>query len=75
MAEVVRRNRGRLAWQAVGVNGAGLLDRRIDRLLRGDAFARFRPTCLAPDRPSASLPYGIQRVIAANEDAAPRDSG
>ena len=39
MADVVRRNRGRLAWQAVGVNGAGLLDSRIDRLLRGDAFA------------------------------------
>jgi beta-lactamase regulating signal transducer with metallopeptidase domain len=39
MADVVRRNRGRLAWQAVGVNGAGLLDTRIDRLLRGDAFA------------------------------------
>jgi beta-lactamase regulating signal transducer with metallopeptidase domain len=34
MADVVRRNRGRLAWQAVGVNGAGLLDSRIDRLLR-----------------------------------------
>ena len=39
MADVVRRHRGRLAWQAVGVNGAGLLDSRIDRLLRGDAFA------------------------------------
>jgi beta-lactamase regulating signal transducer with metallopeptidase domain len=39
MADVVRRNRGRRAWQAVGVNGAGLLDTRIDRLLRGDAFA------------------------------------
>ena len=39
MADVVRRNRGRLAWHAVGVNGAGLLDNRIDRLLRGDAFA------------------------------------
>jgi beta-lactamase regulating signal transducer with metallopeptidase domain len=39
MADVVRRNRGRLTWQAVGVNGAGLLDSRIDRLLRGDAFA------------------------------------
>ena len=39
MANVVRRNRGRLAWQAVGMNGAGLLDSRIDRLLRGDAFA------------------------------------
>jgi hypothetical protein len=39
MADVVRRNRGRFTWQAVGVNGAGLLDSRIDRLLRGDAFA------------------------------------
>jgi tetratricopeptide (TPR) repeat protein len=39
MADVVRRTRGRLAWQAVGVNGVGLLDRRIDRLLRGDALA------------------------------------
>jgi beta-lactamase regulating signal transducer with metallopeptidase domain len=39
MADVVRRNRGRLTWQAVGVNGAGLLNSRIDRLLRGDAFA------------------------------------
>ena len=39
MAEAVRRNRGRLAWQAVGVNGAGLLGSRIDRLLHGDAFA------------------------------------
>jgi hypothetical protein len=40
MADVVRRNRGRLLWQAVGVHGAGHLDSRIDRLLRGDAFAR-----------------------------------
>jgi hypothetical protein len=39
MADVVRRNRGRLSWQAVGVDGAGLLHARIDRLLRGDALA------------------------------------
>jgi beta-lactamase regulating signal transducer with metallopeptidase domain len=39
MADIVRRKRGRVAWQAVGVNGAGFLDSRIDRLLRGDAFA------------------------------------
>jgi beta-lactamase regulating signal transducer with metallopeptidase domain len=39
MADVVRRSRGRLTLQAVGVNGAGLLNSRIDRLLRGDAFA------------------------------------
>jgi hypothetical protein len=39
MADIVRRKRGRLGWQAVGMSGAGLLDRRIDRLLYGDAFA------------------------------------
>jgi len=39
MADVARRHRGRLDWQAVGVNGAGLLDGRIERLLGGDAFA------------------------------------
>ena len=39
MAEIVRQNRGRFAWQGVGVSGAGLLDRRINRLLRGEAFA------------------------------------
>jgi hypothetical protein len=39
MADAVRRNRGRLAWHAVGVNGGGLLDRRIERLLRGDGSA------------------------------------
>jgi hypothetical protein len=39
MADVVHRNRGRLTWQSVGMNGAGLLNSRIDRLLRGDAFA------------------------------------
>ena len=37
MADVVRHTRGR--WQAVGVNGAGLLDSRIERLVCGDAFA------------------------------------
>ena len=39
MADAVHRNRGRLTWQAVSMNGAGLLNSRIDRLLRGDAFA------------------------------------
>ncbi|HEX6462884.1 MAG TPA: M56 family metallopeptidase, partial [Vicinamibacterales bacterium] len=39
MAEVVRRNRGRFVWQAVGMNGAGHLHARIDRLVRGDVFA------------------------------------
>ena len=40
MADVVRRKGGRLAWHAVGVSGAGLLDRRINRLLRADALVR-----------------------------------
>ncbi len=35
MAETVRRQRGRVAWQAVGVDGAGLLEGRIDRVLAG----------------------------------------
>ena len=39
MADVVQRSRGRLTWQAVGMNGAGLLNSRIDRLLSRDAFA------------------------------------
>ena len=58
MADVVRRNRGRLAWQAVGVNGAGLLDSRIDRLLRGDAFAT------APRRKKIAAAIGCVLVIA-----------
>jgi beta-lactamase regulating signal transducer with metallopeptidase domain len=43
IAEVARRNHGRLAWQAVGVNGSGLLDRRIDRLLQGEVFTTSSP--------------------------------
>jgi tetratricopeptide (TPR) repeat protein len=35
MADLVRRNQGRIVWQAVGVNGAGLLQGRIERVLRG----------------------------------------
>ena len=38
MAETVRRHRGRVAWQAVGVDGAGLLEGRIDRVLAGEAL-------------------------------------
>jgi beta-lactamase regulating signal transducer with metallopeptidase domain len=39
MADVVRRNRGRMVWQGVGVDG-GLLQGRIERVLRGEVFAR-----------------------------------
>jgi Zn-dependent protease with chaperone function len=38
LAATVRRHRGRVNWQGVGVDGSGLLGRRIDRILRGDAF-------------------------------------
>ena len=40
-AEAVRRRGERVAWQALGVDGTGLLGVRIDRLLRGDAVARM----------------------------------
>ena len=39
MADAVRRHSGRVAWQAVGVDGAGVLEGRIDRVLRG-SFSR-----------------------------------
>ena len=39
MADAVRRHRGRVAWPAVGVDGAGALEGRIDRVLSG-SFGR-----------------------------------
>ncbi len=36
MADTVRRSGGRFSWQGVGVDGNGLLDQRIDRILGGD---------------------------------------
>jgi hypothetical protein len=41
LADAVRRSGSRLAWQGVGLDGAGPLARRIERVLRGDAQ---RPT-------------------------------
>jgi beta-lactamase regulating signal transducer with metallopeptidase domain len=41
MAEAVRTRGQRVSWQAIGVDGSGLLGARIDRLLRGDAMARM----------------------------------
>lgn len=38
MAEVVRQHGGRVAWQGVGVDGNGMLSKRIDRLLSGHLF-------------------------------------
>ncbi len=50
MAETVRRNGGRLAWQGVGVNGGGRLGERIERVLRADvvrAASRWRKGAVA----------------------------
>jgi hypothetical protein len=48
MAEAVRRNGGRLAWQGIGMDGGGALERRIDRILRGDLARRMsRPRIAA----------------------------
>ena len=41
MAEAVHRHGGRLAWQGIGMDGAGALERRIDRILRGDLSRRM----------------------------------
>ncbi|HJR60365.1 MAG TPA: M56 family metallopeptidase [Vicinamibacterales bacterium] len=41
MAEAVRLRGHRVSWQAMGVDGSGLLGARIDRLLRGDAMPRM----------------------------------
>lgn len=38
MAAVVRQSGGRLRWQGVGMNGSGVLARRIDRVLRGEVL-------------------------------------
>ncbi len=39
MAATVRRHGGRVAWEGVGVDGNGLLGRRIDRLMSGRLFS------------------------------------
>jgi hypothetical protein len=36
MARTARRRGGRVSWQAVGMDGSGLLAERIDRVLRGE---------------------------------------
>ena len=41
MAEAVRLRGHRVSWQTIGVDGSGLLGRRIDRLMKGDAMARM----------------------------------
>lgn len=41
MAEAVRHYGGRLVWQGIGMDGGGALERRIDRILRGDLARRM----------------------------------
>jgi len=43
MAAIVRSHGGRVAWQGVGVDGNGLLGKRIDRLLSGYLFREVSP--------------------------------
>jgi beta-lactamase regulating signal transducer with metallopeptidase domain len=69
MADVVHRNRGRLTWQAVGMNGAGLLNSRIDRLLSGDGFA-----CASRGRKIAAgigCVLAIATVVACRQQSSP----
>lgn len=50
MAASVGRHHGRVHWQGVGVDSGGLLGRRIDRILSGDAFGavpRWRTAAIA----------------------------
>lgn len=50
MAEAVRKSGGRVARQGIGIDGSGLLDRRIDRILRGEplqALSRLRKAFVA----------------------------
>ena len=41
MAEAVHRRGHRVSWQAIGVDGSGLLGARIDRVLRSDVMIRM----------------------------------
>jgi hypothetical protein len=41
MSEAVRLRGRRVSWQAIGVDGSGLLGARIERVLRGDGWTRM----------------------------------
>jgi beta-lactamase regulating signal transducer with metallopeptidase domain len=41
MADAVQRRGRRVSWQALGVDGSGVLGARIDRLLKGDGIGRM----------------------------------
>ena len=69
MAEAVRRRGRRLSWQGTGVDGNGLLDQRIDRILRADVLrsvSRTRRALVA-----LSLAATIFLVVACREQARP----
>ncbi len=42
IAEAVRVRGGRVAWQGIGVDGTGHFERRVERVLRGEAGAMSR---------------------------------
>jgi beta-lactamase regulating signal transducer with metallopeptidase domain len=57
MADAVRLRGHRVSWQAIGVDGSGLLGARIDRVLRGDSLSRMS----GPRR--AALALGCAAVL------------
>ena len=59
MADAVRRNKGLLRWQSVGVGGSGLLGQRIDRILADSAIA-----ALSRRRRWSLSAVGIAAVVA-----------
>jgi BlaR1 peptidase M56 len=68
MADAVRARGGRVAWQGIGVDGSGLLGRRIDRILRGaigDDMSRPRKTAVF-----VACVAAIVIVVACRRDAA-----
>ena len=67
MADAVRRHRGRVAWQAVGVDGAGSLEGRIDRVLEG----RFAQTSRARTLTALSITAGAILVVVACRQQVP----
>jgi hypothetical protein len=57
MADTVRRTGGRYSWQGIGIDGAGLLSQRIDRILQGVS------TCTVSGARKAAIGAGCAAAI------------
>ncbi len=69
MADAVRARGGRVAWHGIGVDGSGLLGRRIDRILRGaigDDISRLRTATVF-----VACAAAVVIVVACRRDLAP----